>query len=145
MGLFTNFLLALALTVVIEGLVMLVMTRSLQWVRYNLYCNIVTNPLLQVIVRIILLFYRLDYGYIYKPGSKTGLAAAVGLVFGTYFKGDLGYTAIVLVGELIVLFAEALLYRAMTGEKFGRCFVRSLVTNALSFIAGIVLSLVGFW
>lgn len=39
---------ALLTTVVIEGAVMLALTRNWNWVRQNLYCNLVTNPLLNL-------------------------------------------------------------------------------------------------
>ena len=98
---------ALIITIVVEGLAMFVLTRSMKWVRFNLYCNMVTNPLLNL-----------------------GLYALI------YFGRRNWYDAATVIGEVLVLVSEAVLYRLMTSEKYSRCFIRSFITNALSLALG---------
>ncbi len=104
----TGFIYALLLTIVVEGIVMLALTRKWRWAYYNFLCNIVTNPLLNLAV---MLIFRITQNY------------------GVYY-------VCVAVGEVLVLVTEAELYHAMTDEKRGRCYLRSLVTNACSFGLG---------
>lgn len=104
---------ALVLTIVVEDLIMLVLTRSKKWAYYNLLCNLVTNPLINIVAGMVWLVYMDSWQY----------------------------TVTVAVGELVVFAVEALLYRAMTGEPNKKCFVRSFVTNGLSFLVGLLLQL----
>lgn len=102
---------ALFLTLIIEGLVMLVLTRSKKWVYFNFLCNLVTNPILNLVM--------------------TG--------FWMVFPDEVVYWIVVAIGEIIVVIGEALLYRAMTGETGRKCFIRSLATNGISFLLGLLL------
>lgn len=104
---------ALILTVVIEAAVMFAMTRSKEWVKFNLYCNLITNPLINL-----------------------------GLMYVTRHAEGLYYIAL-LIGELLVLISEWILYKLMSDTNLTKCFVRSFVTNAVSCVIGLVLSL--FW
>lgn len=104
---------ALILTVVIEAAVMFAMTRSKEWVKFNLYCNLITNPLLNL-------------GLMYVTRHAEGL-----------------YFFALLTGELLVLISEWILYKLMSDANSAKCFVRSLVTNAVSCAIGLFLSL--FW
>lgn len=103
-------LFALAVTIVIEGIVMLGLTRTMRWVYYNLLCNMVTNPVLNLAVTIIL---RITGG------------------------GRPAYWACVVIGEAAVVVSEAELYHVMTGEKRGKCYLRSFVTNGISYGCGL--------
>lgn len=103
---------ALILTIITEGLVMLALTRSRQWVFCNLLCNCVTNPALNITLNIVV--YPL---------------------FGTLRS----YYIAAVIGELLVFAGEALLYRAMTGEKVKKCIVRSGITNLVSLALGLFL------
>lgn len=99
------------LTVVIEGITMLLLTRSFKWVCYNLLCNMVTNPVMNILLFLITL--------------RFGTTAV--------------YYLAVVIGELAILFLEAWFYRKMTEASSKKCFLRSLITNALSFSLGLVL------
>ena len=101
---------ALLLTIVIEGLLLLLVTRSKQWVLQSVYCNLVTNPILNLI-----------------------------LFFVRSHIGDAAETALIAVLEISVVFSEALLYRAMSGEKVGKCLLLSLAANAASYLSGLVI------
>lgn len=99
----------LILTIIIEGIVMLIMTRSKKWVYYNLLCNMLTNPLLNL--------------------SLFAMSLTL---------GKNAYYITLVIGEIIVLFGEAWLYNLMTSEKFKVCFIRSLVTNCCSLLIGML-------
>lgn len=102
---------ALLVTLVIEAPVMFALSRSENWVFCNILCNLVTNPILNITLLLVL-----------KYTGKSTI-----------------YTLCVVIGELLVLFSEMLLYRAMTGEGWGKCFTRSLITNGMSFGIGLLL------
>lgn len=106
-----SLLYALFLTIIIEGLVMLTLARSKKWVYYNLLVNLVTNPLLNLALTVFRRVYRDEYQY--------WIAVAI--------------------GEIIVFNVEAALYRAMTGETWKKCYIRSIVTNGLSFLIGLLI------
>lgn len=102
---------ALVLTLCIEAPVMLVVTRSKKWVYYNVLCNLLTNPLLNIVLTIVWRISR-----------------------------DMGvYHTFVAIGEVLVLFGEAALYRAMTGESLKKCGLCSLITNGASFLLGLII------
>lgn len=102
---------ALLLTIFIEAIAMFALTRSSSWVFYNLLCNLVTNPTLNVILFLLLIFY--------VPTT-------------IYYAG-------VIIGEILVLFAETLLYKLLTTSGYRTCFLRSLITNLCSFLFGLLL------
>lgn len=102
-----NLLYALLLTIIAEGLVLLLVTRKKSWVLQSVYCNLVTNPSLNLL----LLFVR----------PHIGSAAE---------------TALIAVLELAVVISEALLYRAMAGERLRKCLLLSLAANAASYLSG---------
>ena len=101
----------LFLTVVIEGLIMLVLTRSVKWLLYNILLNALTNPLLNLALL-----------YVSVLSGRTG-----------------PYVLCLLTGEIMVIAAEACLYRAFSEEKRAVCFIRSLITNMVSFLIGIMI------
>lgn len=117
MGLFY----ALFLTLVIESLVMLALTRSKKWVYYNLLCNLVTNPTLNILLIVIAKITDNFYEWIFESDF------------------NIIYYICVAIGEVLVVIGEAHLYRAMTGETRGKCYIRSLVTNGASFFIGLLL------
>lgn len=91
---------------------MLALTRSKEWVYYNLLCNLVTNPTL-----------NLTLNFVVYP------------LFGTFAAYRIG----VAIGELLVFVGEAHLYRAMSGEVRSKCYMRSLITNGASFLLGLLI------
>lgn len=102
---------ALLLTIFIEAIAMFALTRSSSWVFYNLLCNLVTNPSLNVALLLLLWF----------SASST-----------VYFIA-------VTIGEILVLTAETVLYKLLTSSGYRTCFIRSLITNLCSFLFGLFL------
>ena len=102
---------ALLLTVAIEGIIMLALTRSVKWLLYNILVNALTNPLLNLALL-----------YVSVLSGKTG-----------------PYVLCLLIGEVIVIAVEACLYRAFTEDTAGNCIGRSLITNLVSVLIGAIL------
>lgn len=105
-------LLPLILTILTEGLVMYMLTHSGVWCKYNLYCNMVTNPLINLAVRVT---YRLFQNPI--PSFWLPLIA----------------------GEVAVVYAEMRIYEEITLNSRGICFKYSLVTNSVSALIGLII------
>ena len=132
-----NILYALIITIVLEGALMLLLTRSFKWARYNLYCNLVTNPILNLCLMFIPYFAAKKIGF-----DATGIgplspeAPAV---------MTLSYNITFITGEIIVLITEGLLYRLLTKERYSRCFALSLFTNVFSMAAGLLFIYLGIW
>ncbi len=103
---------ALLLTCAVESAVLIFCRPRKLWLTLGLLCNIATNPLLNVL--------RLGASVMLSPQ---------------------GLYVLTLLLEIAVVFAEAGLYCMGTGERFGTCFLRSLVCNALSLGTGLLLSL----
>lgn len=117
-------LIALLLTIVIEDVVTRFLTHSGEWEKYNLYCNCITNP----IVNLLLLFI------------STNLQSLE--IFSNCTKREqflFFYLLPLLPLEILVVFTETCFYRFMSGEDQKKCFKISLVTNAISATAGIIL------
>lgn len=102
-----SLILALTLTIIIEGIVMLILTRSLEWVKFNLYVNLVTNPVLNI---------------------------SFWLIF--YFFGVAYRLPVYIVGEILVIVVESLFYILMSHENLKICLLRAAATNAVSVLLG---------
>lgn len=98
---------ALFLTVIIEGTVMLTLTRSKEWVKFNLYVNLVTNPVMNLSFKLIF------------------------FCFGNSFK-----VPMYICGEVIVILLETVFYKLMSHENIRRCFWLSAATNTVSVFLG---------
>lgn len=105
-------LIALIITIAVEGVAMLALTRKWKWVYYNFLCNFVTNPTLN--------FSLMLVSYLTGESLKA-------------------YTVALVLGETLVFVGEAHLYRALTGETRLKCYMRSIITNALSLIIGLLI------
>lgn len=112
---------ALIVTIVVEGVVMYCLTHSLQWVRNNIYCNMVTNPILN--------FTLLGLGILFQDITNPVLNAIV-----TYF-------APLIIMEAFVFWGEGRLYNLMTHEPLNRCYRLSIITNAFSMTAGLIMTI----
>lgn len=119
---------ALIATIIIEALVMWLLTKSGKWCKYNFYCNLVTNPLLNIFIFLFARFY-----VFIKTGSIV-LIRAGGDSFWEYYLP-------LFIGEIAVLFSEMKLYELMTGEERKTCFKYSLITNLVSATFGIILKI----
>lgn len=103
---------ALLLTVLTEGAVAFLMTRKARYVLYNYWCNLLTNPLLNLMLFAV--------RGMHPPGAVIWLC--------------------ILCGEAAVFFGEAYLCKRMDGGKQARrWYLRfSLLTNAASFLLGLI-------
>ena len=120
---------ALVSTILIEAFVMWRLTGSKQWCTYNLYCNMVTNPLLNIFI-----FVYVRIRQLVKTGS-----------FPLYYSGfnDFqGYYLPMLIGEVLVVYSEMRIYELLTKENKSVCFRYSLITNLVSTLFGVVLKIV---
>ena len=104
-----SLLAAFALTAAIEGAIVFALFRKPAFVYYSLLWNLLTNPALNLC----LLLATACLGAAYAPS--------------------------VLVGEICVFAAEALLIRMLLGLPPGKSAALSLLLNAASFLAGLAL------
>ncbi len=102
---------ALLLTVLIEGALTVLITRDRRKLRHNFLCNVITNPILNITAML--------------------LHVLAGLP---------GYYLCLFIGEPLVVLAEWRLY-ILFGEKSSKkAFLLSLLTNALSLLAGLLIN-----
>ncbi len=101
-------LLCLCLTVVAEGLLMLLLSRSWRFVYYSLLANLLTNPALNALLIII--------------ANLLGAAA---------------YLPALIALELAAIAVEALLYRRLCDYRIGKAVAVSALLNAVSFALGL--------
>ena len=102
---------ALILTVVIEGVVIVMMTKSVKWLLFSVPVNALTNPVLNLCL----------------------------LLVSVYSGNLILYITVLVLGELSAVAGEAVLYRAFTGESLKRCFFRSAIANAVSVGLGFII------
>ncbi len=105
---------ALFLTCIIEAMTQCFLKDRKKWIFSGLLCNVVTNPLLNVIVLI--------------------LYAFVDNVCVLYL--------IIIFLECVVLFTEAGLYKLMLDKKYKTCLLVSAACNALSFSVGLMWNII---
>lgn len=105
-------LLALLLTIVVEGGAMLLYSRRWRYVYYSLLLNLLTNPLLNLLLWLIALA-----------------------------GGRLWYTVALWVLELCVVLGEGLLYAKLCDWPLRRALLVSLALNGVSLAVGLVLRL----
>lgn len=108
--LLTNLSAALLLTIAAETPVTAVYARKGRYLLFNFWCNVLTNPLLNLA----LFFIRRE-------------------------TGDSAYRAVA-IGELLVLYAEYRLYRLFDENRRSKrwYFGLSLTTNAFSYTFGVI-------
>lgn len=99
----------LGITILLESIPALLTAQKLQWWKASLVCNVVTNPVLNVLV----------------------------LLIGAIFAVDDIRTPIFLVLEVAVVFFEAWIYRRMLGRPYWVCLLVSFGANLLSFGIGL--------
>lgn len=101
---------SLALTLLAEAAVVFILTRKKDFLAGSLLVNVLTNPLLNVL-----------------------------LVFPLHFFGMTGYVISAICGESCVVFGEAGLYHLLLRESPKKCFFVSLAANAASLGIGLLL------
>ena len=117
MGAFLVLILQLALTVLIEGTVMVVWRRSSDALGYSVLVNILTNPVMNVILMFLL-------------GAGVGQAGIYGI-----------RTAL----EASVVIIEAACYKGMMDTDMRGALKISLVLNLSSFVFGELIGFAGYW
>ena len=102
-------ILALVLTVITEGVIMFFLTGSKEWVKYNVYCNFVTNPLLNLVL--------LGMSYLCADMENAVLRA----LFSYYLP--------VILLEVLVFWGEGRLYFMMTNAPKKYCIRLSSICS----------------
>ena len=113
----TEILIILALlcagTCVIELIPLLFVRNSGQWIKASLLCNVITNPIVNVLL---------------------ALASLV-------VSDRAIYIAIMILLEVAVIAFEAFIFRQVTGESVQKCILISAMINLCSFAVGLFLSI----
>ena len=113
MNIFIQLLRALILTVIIEGTAVMIITKSRKVLLHSVYCNLMTNPLLNLI----------------------------GLLISFYSRG--AFIAWIVIGEAAVVLSEAALYRLFGDMEKKRSYIISFIANLCSFKAGLIINRIG--
>lgn len=102
---------ALLLTVVIEGIVIFISTRSVKWLLFSIPVNGLTNPVLNLCLMLVSI----------------------------YSGSTILYITVLIFLELAAVAAEAALYRAFSGIRLRSCFLRSIAANGISVVLGFII------
>ena len=102
-----------AATIVLEGIPILFLKSKKAWWKASILCNVVTNPLLNVIV-------------LFLP-----------VVLDDYLL----IAWLVMALEVVVVFFETWFYQLMLEKSCKKCFLFSLIANGFSFVVGSVLNI----
>ena len=100
-----------SVTVLLESIPSLFVRDRISWWRASVICNIVTNPLLNVIA----------------------------LLLSAYLPNELFLQPTVLILEGVVVFSEAYFYQRMLDRVWSACLLYSLAANGISYGIGTVL------
>ena len=117
MGPFLVILCQLIMTVLIEGSVMIVWQNTKESLGYSVLANLMTNPLLNLILILI-----------------SGQAGGPG-----------GFFAIRIALEIGAVLAEAFAYKGMMKLEIKKALWLSLVLNLFSFCIGEIFGVLGYW
>lgn len=111
------FAIYLLVTCLIEGTVVWVVFRERRYVKYSIACNVMTNPLLNFWLYLI--------------------------VFGREFTllemFEVDWPVLFVCGEVYVVLVEAWIYHYILQKKAAYCFLISVIANVCSAIGGLVL------
>lgn len=103
-------LLLCAATIILESFPCLFRSRKGAWWKAGVLCNIVTNPVLNTFVMLLM-----------------AMSFPTEVILGAIFAA-----------EIAVVFTEAHFYRHMMQKNYWNCFVFSLICNGLSFGVGLL-------
>lgn len=109
---------ALIITIITEIIVVYVLTKSKEWAKYNLLCNMLTNPLLNMSL----------WGLSFLGRNIESMASR--LVW-TY------YLPLVIL-EILVIWSEGYLYGLMSEYPSKICYRVSIITNCVSIVVGLL-------
>ena len=102
---------ALLLTLVIEGIVIYIATKSVKWLLFSIPVNGLTNPILNLCLILVSL----------------------------YSGSTILYIIVLVVLELAAVAAEAALYRAFSNIKLKTCLLISAAANGISVVLGFII------
>ncbi len=97
-------------TILIEGIPTLFPKDRKVWWKASVICNVVTNPILNVMI----------------------------LLMTTLWPDQDGIQRVIILLELVVVFLEAYFYQRMLNKGYGRCLLFSFIANVLSMFAGVM-------
>lgn len=112
---------ALIITIVTEIIITYILTKSKEWAKYNLFCNMLTNPLLNM--------------------SLLGFSILGRNIETMANKMILTYYLPLLVLEILVIWAEGYLYGLMSEYPAKMCYRVSVITNGVSIVAGLLFNM----
>ena len=113
MGTIITFLVIIcALTCIIEIIPLLFLKNRRQLIKTSLLCNVITNPIMNIILAI----------------------------FAVYVTNLTAYTGIVIVMEIAVIMFEAFIFYNLIEESIKKCVVISVIINICSFIVGFLIT-----
>ena len=98
-------------TITLESIPVLFVKNKRSWWKASLICNVVTNPILNVVIFLLTAILQ---------------------------SNDVIYP-VILVLECAVVLIEAYFYQRMLNSKFAVCLIFSLIANTISFSAGMFL------
>lgn len=111
MGILLSFLKAFLLTALIEAAVMFLLFRKPRFSYYTFLCNLLTNPLLNLL-----------------------------LLLGVYWGGVQAYVPLLVVLEIMAVFAEAVILRMLAKFAWPKAIWVSALLNGASLLAGLLLN-----
>lgn len=102
----------LLLTVSAEGIVIFLVSRRLKYVWYSVICNLLTNPVLNLVMLLCAPFFADSHIFAY---------------------------ALLALLELLAIAVEGIIYRTLTDMSTARAMMLSLLLNTVSFLSGVIL------
>ena len=102
---------ALLLTLLTEGVAVLLIFKQKKYIYYSILCNILTNPAMNLLLIVSMV--------VFGAGS---------------------YYIMLIIAETVVIFVEAVVYNYICRFGFKRSFILSLFLNVLSFTVGILIN-----
>ena len=108
---YLGFLRAFLLTLVVEGVAILVIFKRKKYVYYSVLCNLLTNPALNLLLSVSVIFF-----------------------------GAGAYYPVLVPAEIVVVFVEAAVYDYICGFGMKKAVMVSAFLNMISFAAGIFLN-----
>ncbi len=108
-------LLNLAITVLIEGLIMALLFRRLDYVYYSLLCNLLTNPMLNLLLLVVV--------------NLIGISI---------------YAAALIILEIVVFLVEAMILKKLCRLSLKRACGISVMLNICSFLSGAIIQYLVF-
>ncbi|MBS7306643.1 MAG: hypothetical protein KIG43_01030 [Eubacteriales bacterium] len=104
---------SLALTILIEGVVVLLSTKDKQMVKHSVLCNLLTNPIVNLV-----------------------------LILAVNIWGRGIYVPVLFVVELLTVGVEAYIYKYITGMELRQAVFLSMLANAASWGIGAIIGLI---